>query len=167
MSWTKRIQHPSEVVKKGDEVAVVVLGVDPENKRISLGMKQATDDPFEDLAAEYRIGQLVNGPVTRLQDNGVAVDLGNDLEGFVPTQNLMVPNLQNPADLFEVGDELVMRLSEMDIPARKIVLEVLDVPKFEGRVPKLPASTDPAEQPEPEPAAPKADTEAPAEAVEG
>ena len=177
MSWTKRIQHPSEVVKKGDEVAVVVLGVDPENKRISLGMKQATDDPFEDLAAEYRIGQLVNGPVTRLQENGVAVDLGNELEGFIPTQNLMVPNLQNPADLFEVGDELVMRLSELDIPARKIVLEVLDVPKFEGRVPKLPTPTDAAEQPSvegeeqgeaiPEAAAPAAEAEAPNEAVEG
>ena len=138
MSWTKRIQHPSEVVKKGDDVDVIVLGVDPENKRISLGLKQATEDPFEDLAAEFRIGQLVTGPITRLQDNGVAVDMGNELEGLVPTQNLMVPNLQNPADLFDLGDELVMRVAEMDIPGRRIVLEVLEVPKFDGRVPKLP-----------------------------
>ncbi|HVG43923.1 MAG TPA: 30S ribosomal protein S1, partial [Longimicrobium sp.] len=71
MSWTKRIQHPSEVVKKGDDVDVVILGVDAENKRISLGLKQTIDDPWEHLATQFHAGQEINGQVTRLQDKGV------------------------------------------------------------------------------------------------
>ncbi|MBV9111122.1 MAG: 30S ribosomal protein S1, partial [Gemmatimonadetes bacterium] len=100
MSWTKRIQHPSEVVKKGDDVEVVILAVDAENKRISLGLKQTQDDPWDHLANEYHVGQEINGAVTRLQDKGVAVDLGNDVEGFVPVSQLGVTGLQNPADVF-------------------------------------------------------------------
>jgi small subunit ribosomal protein S1 len=138
MSWTKRIQHPSEVVKKGDDVEVVILGVDAENKRISLGLKQTQDDPWEEIATQYHVGQELAGPITRLQDKGVAVDLGNDVEGFVPVSQIGVTGLQNPADVFAEGDMLDMRISEVDAANHRIVCEVVRVPKIEGGEPQFP-----------------------------
>ena len=145
MSWTKRIQHPSEVVKKGDDVDVVILGVDAENKRISLGLKQTQDDPWDQLAEQFYAGQEINGTVSRLQDKGVAVDLGDDVEGFVPVSQLGVTGLQNPADVFTEGDALEMRVTEVDAPNRRIVLETTRVPKFEGGQPVLPVRDESAE----------------------
>jgi small subunit ribosomal protein S1 len=138
MSWTKRIQHPSEVVKKGDDVDVMILGVDADNKRISLGIKQTQEDPWGDIAQNFTSGMEVTGTISRLQDKGVAVDLGDDVEGFVPLSQLGVTGLQNPADLFGEGDVLEMRVSEVDPENRRIVLETLRVPKFEGEEPQLP-----------------------------
>jgi small subunit ribosomal protein S1 len=137
MSWTKRIQHPSEVVKKGDDVDVVILGVDAENKRISLGLKQTQDDPWGDIATQYHVGQEIAGPISRLQDKGVAVDLGNDVEGFVPVSQIGVTGLQNPADVFAEGDILDMRITEVDAANHRIVCEVVRVPKFEGGEPQF------------------------------
>src|ERR687892_1527203 len=88
MSWTKRVQHPSEVVKKGDGVDVVILNVDAENKRISLGLKQATEDPWLKIGETYPVGTELRGRVVRLMDKGVIVDIGNDIEGFVPVSQL-------------------------------------------------------------------------------
>jgi small subunit ribosomal protein S1 len=173
MSWTKRIQHPSEVVKKGDDVDVVILGVDAENKRISLGLKQTIDDPWEHLATQFHAGQEINGQVTRLQDKGVAVDLGDDVEGFVPVSQLGVTGLQNPADVFIEGDDLEMRVTEVDAGNRRIVLEVTRVPKFEGGEPIFRTREEPAaeagaettgEAPEPEAPAATPEAAAPAEA---
>src|SRR5690606_28224163 len=73
MSWTKRVQHPSEVLRKGDDVQVVVLGVDPENKRISLGLKQTQEDPWDSLATQYGAGVEKTGTVVRLAEDGVVV----------------------------------------------------------------------------------------------
>src|SRR5215213_1767773 len=168
MSWTKRIQHPSEVVKKGDDVEVVILGVDAENKRISLGLKQTQDDPWEHLATQFHAGQEISGRVTRLQDKGVAVDLGDDVEGFVPVSQLGVTGLQNPADVFAEGDELEMRVTEVDAGNRRIVLEVTRVPKFEGGEPIF-RNAGEAVEPEAPAAAPEAGAssdEAPAAAAE-
>src|SRR2546422_528477 len=81
MSWTKRVQHPSEVVKKGDEVEVLILNVDAENKRISLGLKQAQEDPWLRIGETYPVGTDLRGRVLRLMDKGVVVDLGSDIEG--------------------------------------------------------------------------------------
>jgi small subunit ribosomal protein S1 len=132
MSWTKRIQHPSEVVRKGDDVDVIILGVDAENKRISLGLKQTQDDPWSEISQQYTVGTQINGRISRLQDKGVAVDLGDDLEGFVPLSQLGVTGLQNPADLFAEGDELEMEVTEVDPENRRIVLNTTRVPKLEG-----------------------------------
>jgi small subunit ribosomal protein S1 len=143
MSWTKRIQHPSEVVKKGDDVDVVILGVDAENKRISLGLKQTHDDPWSELSEGYPIGTEIDGSITRLQDKGVAVDIGNEMEGFVPLSQIGVTGLQNPADVFAEGDALEMRVTEVDPDNRRIVLEVTRVPKLEGDVAPVAAATAP------------------------
>src|SRR5690606_19671152 len=131
MSWTKRIQHPSEVVRKGDDVDVVILGVDAENKRISLGLKQTQEDPWGEIAQNYTVGLAINGKVSRLQDKGVAVDLGDDIEGFVPLSQLGVAGLQNPADFFDEGDDLEMEITEVDPENRRIVLNATRVPKVE------------------------------------
>jgi small subunit ribosomal protein S1 len=138
MSWTKRIQHPSEVVRKGDDVEVLILGVDADNKRISLGLKQTQDDPWAEIARDYSPGTPLNGTIARLQDKGVAVDLGNDLEGFVPLSQIGVTGLQNPADLFAEGDALEMEVSEVDPDNRRIVLNVTRVPKLESGEPFRP-----------------------------
>jgi small subunit ribosomal protein S1 len=131
MSWTKRIQHPSEVVRKGDDVEVIILGVDAENKRISLGLKQTQEDPWSQIAQSYTPGRKLTGKITRLQDKGVAVDVGDDIEGFVPLSQLGVAGLQNPADLFAEGDELEMEVTEVDPENRRIVLNTTRVPKLE------------------------------------
>src|SRR5436853_3054129 len=88
MSWTKRVQHPSEVVKKGDAVDVVIVNIDAENKRISLGLKQAEEDPWLKIGENYPVNMEVNGKVVQLMDKGVVVDIGNDIEGFVPISQL-------------------------------------------------------------------------------
>ena len=124
MSWTKRIQHPSEVMKKGDKVEVVVMNVDRENRRISLGYKQLKGDPWPELSRKYSVSNETTGKILRLLDRGVIVDLGDDVEGFVPTIHLGKPEISKPADAFNEGDELPLKVIEFDHPGKKIVLSV-------------------------------------------
>ncbi len=124
LSWTKRIQNPSEVMKKGEKVEVVVLKVDRENRRISLGHKQLKKDPWPELSRRYAVGKETTGKILRLLDRGVVVDLGEDVEGFVPTLHLGKPEIARPADAFNEGDELPLKVIEFDHPGKKIVLSV-------------------------------------------
>lgn len=124
MSWTKRIRHPSEVVKKGDDVDVIVLNIDKEARRISLGLKQVQDDPWLDLSERYQPGVTTNGRLSRVLDRGVVVDLDHDLEGFVPISHLGWDNLDNPADLFREGDEVPLKVISLDQQQRRIVLSL-------------------------------------------
>jgi small subunit ribosomal protein S1 len=124
LSWTKRIQHPSEVMKKGERVEVVVLNVDRENRRISLGYKQLETDPWPELSRKYGMGKETTGKILRLLDRGVIVDLGSELEGFVPTLQLGKPEISKPADAFNIADELPLKVIEFDHPGKKIVLSV-------------------------------------------
>jgi small subunit ribosomal protein S1 len=124
MSWTKRIQHPSEVMKKGDDVEVVVLRVDKENRRISLGYKQLSEDPWPQLSKNYAVGAEVLGSIIRLLDRGVIVELPGGVEGFVPANQLGKPDLERPEDTFQINDEIPLQVIEFDQHARKIVLSV-------------------------------------------
>jgi small subunit ribosomal protein S1 len=128
MSWTKRVQHPSEVVKKGDAVDVVILNIDAENKRISLGLKQAEDDPWLKIGETYPIGMELRGRAVRLMDKGVVVDLGNDIEGFVPMSQLGVADIENPGDAVKEGQVLDMKVLEVDPIHHRIVLAVIGFP---------------------------------------
>jgi len=128
MSWTKRVQHPSEVVKKGDAVDVVILNIDGENKRISLGLKQAEEDPWLRIGETYPIGMELRGRSVRLMDKGVVVDLGNDIEGFVPISQLGVPNIENPGDAVKEGQALDLKVLEVDPIHHRIVLAVIGYP---------------------------------------
>ncbi|MBK7907780.1 MAG: 30S ribosomal protein S1 [Gemmatimonadetes bacterium] len=135
MSWTKRVQHPSEVVKKGDSVDVVILNIDSDNKRISLGLKQATEDPWLRIGETYPVGTELPGKVARLMDKGVVVDVGNDIEGFVPISHLNTTGAQiaSPADVAWEGMAINVRILEVDPIHRRIVLGVVDIPAGQER----------------------------------
>ena len=135
MSWTKRVQHPSEVVKKGDSVDVVILNIDSDNKRISLGLKQASEDPWLRIGENYPVGTELAGKVARLMDKGVVVDVGNDIEGFVPISHLHTSGSQvdSPADVAWEGMAMTVRILEVDPIHRRIVLGVVDIPVGQER----------------------------------
>ncbi len=140
MSWTKRVQHPSEVVKKGDAVDVVILNIDSENKRISLGLKQAEEDPWLRIGETYPVGTDLPGTVVRLMDKGVVVDLGSDIEGFVPVSQLNPEGtVTNPADFAWETMKLTMRVLEVDPIHRRIVLAVTGVPEDQPPKPDIPS----------------------------
>jgi len=124
MSWTKRVRHPSEVVKKGDVVNVKVLEVNRENRRISLGIKQTMDDPWDDLAQEYTVGTVLEGVVERLLDRGIVVELRSGVEGFVPVSHLLPDDVKKPAEYFGVGDRIPLKVIKMDPANRRIVLSI-------------------------------------------
>ena len=123
MSWTRRIKHPSEVMKKGENVEVVILDTDKGNRRISLGHKQIFDDPWETLEERFALGMITKGTIIRLLDRGVVVALENDIEGFVPSFQLS-DEIKKPADVFQVGDEVPLKVIEFGKEQRKIILSV-------------------------------------------
>jgi small subunit ribosomal protein S1 len=124
MSWTKRVAHPSEVLKKGDTVEVVILSIDKEHRRISLGLKQVSDDPWPELADKFPSGLEVKGAVIRLFDRGAIVDLGEGIEGFIPLSQIGIDDLKRPGDAFEPGEELTMKVTRVDVPNHRLILSV-------------------------------------------
>ena len=138
MSWTKRVQHPSEIVKKGDAVDVMVLNIDIDNKRISLGLKQAEEDPWLNIGEAYPVGTPMQGRVVRLMDKGVVVDLGNNLEGFAPMSQLGKENIQTPGEAVQEGQLVDCQVLEVDPIHHRIVVAVTGYPEGEWiTVPKL------------------------------
>jgi small subunit ribosomal protein S1 len=136
MSWTRRVHHPSEIVKKGDTVDVQVLNIDVENKRISLGMKQLQEDPWGRLGEKYEVGTNVIGQVVRILDKGLVVDLEGEVEGFVPVSQLGVKSAGHPGEYVQEGDRLQMRVIESDPENRRIVLSVTESLQPRPRQPK-------------------------------
>ncbi len=139
MSWTKRVQHPSDVVHKGQDVEVIVLGVDPENKRISLGLKQTLDDPWPSIAARLGAGVEMDGTVVRLLEDGVVVDLGDDVEGFVPRSQIAAPAGKDLTALLGEGQTMGLRVLECDVSNHRIVLTVTQMPEPPAPRPELAA----------------------------
>ncbi len=131
MSWTKRVEHPSEIVQKGDEIEIMVLDVDAENKRISLGLKQIQDDPWPSISDRFTPGVEIDGGVVRVQDKGVVVDLGDDIEGYVPGSHAGINDADRLAEYYRGGDSVSLRVIESDAVNRRIVLEVLEVPEHQ------------------------------------
>ena len=128
MSWTRRVEHPSEVVHKGQELDVMVLDVDAENKRISLGIKQLQDDPWPSISERFAPGVESDGTVLRVQDKGVVVDLTDDIEGFVPASHSGVEDADRLEEYYGTGDTVSLRVVESDAANRRIVLEVTETP---------------------------------------
>lgn len=146
MSWTKRVQHPSEVVKKGDTVDVVILNIDADNKRISLGLKQAEEDPWLRIGETLPVGTELRGSVVRLMDKGVVVDVGNDIEGFVPMSHLPQDGqITSPADVVYEGMNLDVQVLEVDPIHRRIVLNVTGIPEEQPPRPEIPSTVHPSE----------------------
>jgi small subunit ribosomal protein S1 len=124
MSWAKRVRHPSEVVKKGDVIDVMVLDISQDKKRISLGMKQLTENPWDSLADEYAVDTDTEGKVTRTLDRGAVVELRSDVEGFVPVGQMGFEDMRHPEERYAMGDVLPLRVIKVDPKNKRIVLSV-------------------------------------------
>jgi len=123
-SWTKRINHPSEMFKKGDHVRAVVLGVDIENERFSLGIKQLESDPWSHIDDKYPIGSQHEVKVVKTADFGVFVELETDIEGLIHISELSMKRVDKPEDVVQVGDSVKAEVISIDKEARKIGLSV-------------------------------------------
>jgi small subunit ribosomal protein S1 len=121
-SWTKRINHPSELFKKGDKVRCVVLGVDIENERFSLGIKQLEGDPWQNIDEKYRIGSQHDVKIMKTADFGVFVELEPDIEGLIHISELSTKRVEKPEDVIQVGESIRAEVISIDKDARKIGL---------------------------------------------
>jgi small subunit ribosomal protein S1 len=128
MSWTKRVQHPSEIVEKGAKIDVMVLDVDPENKRISLGLKQLTDDPWPTLVERFAPNAESSGVVVRIEDDGLTVDLGDDVEGFISLSDAGIEEGETLDEYYVPGDSVSIRVTHSDAADKKIELEITETP---------------------------------------
>ena len=135
LSWTKKIRHPGEIVKKGDEIEVVILSVDVDQRRISLGHKQIEDNPWDKFGENYRVGTEVEGKIVRIIEKGVIVELPLGVDGFVPVSQLAMTQVKNIAEKFKVGDPLPLKVVEFDKDSKKIVLSTVEY--FKGRDAKI------------------------------
>ncbi len=125
MSWTKKITHPNELYKKGDNVQCVVLDVDQEKQRVSLGVKQLSEDPWVDaIPSAYQPGMVVRGKVTKITNFGVFVELEEDLEGLLHISELADHKVENPQDVVQANDEIDVKILRVDISDRKIGLSL-------------------------------------------
>lgn len=133
LHWTKKIKHPSEAYKKGDEIEAVVLGVDVDNERISLGVKQLTNDPWANLAERFPVGARIKGPITSVTDFGVFVQLEEGIEGLVHVSQISSERVDRPGDLFHVGEEIEAEITNLDPREKKIGLSVRALRRSEER----------------------------------
>ena len=124
MSWTRKINHPSEMVKKGDEVDAIVVEVDVENQRISLGMKQLTQDPWEDIDRLYRMGDVIKGKVSRVAGYGAFIQLDHDIDGLVHISQVSEDRIEKIKDYLNEGDEVSARVIKIDKEERRIGLSI-------------------------------------------
>lgn len=125
LSWTKKIRHPGEVVKKGETLDVIVLGVDVEQRKISLGHKQVFDNPWDKFADKYSVGTVTDGKVVRIIEKGLIAELPDDVDGFVPTTQLSPGKIKNLANHFPVDATIPLKVIEFDKENKKIVLSSL------------------------------------------
>ena len=124
MSWTRKVNHPSEIVKKGDEVDAIVLDVVAENQRISLGMKQLTTDPWSDIDTFYKIGDLVSGKVSKITSYGAFVELEHGIDGLVHISQISEERIERVKDVLDNGQEITSRVIQIDRDGRRIGLSV-------------------------------------------
>ena len=125
MSWTKRVRHPSEVLKRGDKVEAIVLHVDKTNRRISLGLKQSQPDPWQSIVPDkYRVGMDVKAKVVRLTDFGAFVELEDGVEGLLHISELSHERVAKPEDVVSVGNELTLKIIKLDADERKLGLSL-------------------------------------------
>jgi small subunit ribosomal protein S1 len=125
MSWTKKINHPGELLKKNDTIDVKVLDIDVEKRRISLGIKQLTDDPWTGLAKQFAVGVETQCEVARMLDRGMIVNLTESVEGFIPL-NQLGQDVDHPSEIHNVGEKIFAEVVEFDLEGRKIILSITD-----------------------------------------
>ena len=124
LSWTRKINHPSEVLKKNDEIEAVVIDIDKANQRIALGVKQLDEDPWKEIDRLYKIGDLVKGKVTKLANFGAFVALDHDIDGLVHISQLSEDHVAKVKDVIKVDDEVEARVIKVDKVERRIGLSI-------------------------------------------
>ena len=129
LSWTKKIRHPGEVVKKGDKIDVIVLGVDTESRKISLGHKQINANPWEHFEQEYAVGKKTEGKIVRIIEKGLIAELPLGVDGFIPATQLSPAKIKNLSFCFPIGTKLELKVVEFDKENKKIVLSAVAVLK--------------------------------------
>ncbi len=136
LSWTRKINHPSEVLKKGDEVEAVVLSIDKESQRVSLGVKQAENDPWSDIDDKFKVGDLVKGQVAKIASFGAFVNLQDDIDGLIHISQLSEEHVERVKDVLKVGDDVEARVIKVDKVERRIGLSIKAVEYSEDELKK-------------------------------
>jgi small subunit ribosomal protein S1 len=124
MSWTRKVNHPSEVLKKGDEVDAIVLDVDSSQQRISLGMKQLATDPWSDIDSFFRIGDVVQGTVTKITSFGAFVELKDGIDGLVHISQISEDRIEKVKDVLKPGQQVSARVIKIDRDERRLGLSI-------------------------------------------
>jgi len=132
LSWTKKIRHPGEVVKKGERIEVLVLSVDVDQRKISLGHKQVQDNPWDTFGKSYAVGFETQAKIVRIIEKGVIVELPLDVDGFVPTSHLSTAKIKNLSIHFPIDTQIDLEVIEFDKENKKIVLSALALLKDKG-----------------------------------
>ncbi len=125
LSWTKKIRHPGEVVKKGEKIDVIVLAVDTEQRKISLGHKQIQENPWDIFEKNYKVGTITDGKVVRIIEKGLIAELPSKVDGFVPVTQLSTSKIKNISFCFPVEVVLPLKVVEFDKENKKIVLSAI------------------------------------------
>ena len=124
ISWIKRIKHPSEIYKKGDVVQAIVLDIEKENERFSLGIKQLTEDPWQSVAERYEVGKEITGTITNLTDFGIFVELEEGIEGLVHVSEISKEKIKTPVGKYKIGDVLTAKVMNINSDERRIGLSI-------------------------------------------
>ncbi len=124
MSWTRKINHPGEMLKKGDEVEAIVLESDPSQQRIALGIKQLTEDPWLHIESLYKIGDIVKGKVAKIATYGAFIELQNDIDGLVHISQVSEEHVDKLKDVLKVGDTVEARVIKIDKDERRLGLSI-------------------------------------------
>ena len=125
MSWSKKVAHPSEIIKKGEMIEVKILSVDKDKKRVSLGIKQLSDDPWKkEIPEKYKVGDIVKGKVTKMTDFGAFIDLSNGLEGLLHISEVSKEKIKKLESVISIGQELNVKIVKIEPEARKIGLSL-------------------------------------------
>jgi small subunit ribosomal protein S1 len=132
ISWTERLKHPSEMFKKGQEVQAIVLNIDKENQRFSLGIKQILKNPWDDIHHRYRVGQLVKGKVTNVTKFGAFVELEPGIEGLVHISEISHQRVEKAEEAVKTGDEIQAAVINVDPKKHKIGLSIKDVDRYQA-----------------------------------
>jgi small subunit ribosomal protein S1 len=128
MSWSKKVAHPSEIIKKGEMIEVKILSVDKDKKRVSLGIKQLSDDPWKkEIPEKYHVGDIVKGKVTKMTDFGAFIDLSNGLEGLLHISEVSKEKIKNLESVISIGQDLNVKIVKIEPEARKIGLSLKGV----------------------------------------
>lgn len=133
ISWTKRVKHPSEIFRKNQEVQAIVLNIDKDNERFSLGIKQLESDPWESIPQRYPMGSVVSGPITNVTDFGLFVELEEGIEGLVHVSEISKEKIKSPVGQFKPGDEITAKVINISPKDRKIGLSVKKIDEQDER----------------------------------